>query len=72
MKRVGQFSIVHATPKKRKLDRFSIRRRAEALAYADTRTLKRALYGGNADRSRRSKHSAEAVRGHELCNSLPE
>src|SRR5688572_14173020 len=28
-----------------KLDRFSIRRRAEALASADTRTLKRALYG---------------------------
>ena len=27
------------------LDRFSIRRRAEALASADTRTLKRALYG---------------------------
>ena len=26
------------------LDRFSIRRRAEALASADTRTLKRALY----------------------------
>src|SRR5687767_12963801 len=28
-----------------RLDRFSIRRRAEALASADTRTLKRALYG---------------------------
>jgi hypothetical protein len=27
------------------IDRFSIRRRAEALASADTRTLKRALYG---------------------------
>jgi hypothetical protein len=27
------------------LDRFTIRRRAEALASADTRTLKRALYG---------------------------
>ena len=27
------------------LDRFSVRRRAEALASADTRTLKRALYG---------------------------
>jgi len=26
-------------------DRSSIRRRAEALAFADTRTLKRALYG---------------------------
>ena len=29
----------------RKLDRFSIRRRAEALASADTCTLKRAIYG---------------------------
>ena len=27
-----------------RLDRFSIRRRAEASAFADTRTLKRALY----------------------------
>jgi len=27
------------------LDRFSIQRRAEALASTDTRTLKRALYG---------------------------
>ena len=38
-------TTLHGSPLIQGLDRFSIRRRAEALASADTRTLKRALYG---------------------------
>ena len=38
-------TTLHGSPLIQALDRFSIRRRAEALASADTRTLKRALYG---------------------------